>query len=82
MPGPVSDSFDPEWGTTANAEEIREALQEVYDLVSEGPLAGKDPIYILTLMRHPRVGDEVECTLSEQQWRLIRFALERAMEFL
>lgn len=29
MPGSVSDSYDPEWGTSANAEVIRDAEEEL-----------------------------------------------------
>ena len=29
MPGPVSDSYDPEWGTRSNAEPILNALEKI-----------------------------------------------------
>ena len=35
MPGPVSDSYDPEWGTRAAAEPIIDSLDEMYGKVSE-----------------------------------------------
>lgn len=78
MPGPVSDSYDPEWGTGANAHEIKDALRGVYDRLTV-VLGGQPPINILELvdMKLPRT---IAATLTEKQWRLIRFALERAGE--
>lgn len=78
MPGPVSDSYDPEWGTAATGSEILDALNKVYDRLTE-VLGGKPPMYIVELVR----GDlpaPIVATLSEKQWRLLRFALERARE--
>lgn len=76
MPGPVSDSFDPEFGTSSNAAEIAYALDEVYARVT-AYLGGAPPIYVLDLVRAdlPRL---IPATLTEREWRIIRFALERA----
>jgi hypothetical protein len=83
MPGPVSDSYDPEWGTGANRGEIEEALKDVYDGVSV-TLGNKPPIYILDLVRDESKERRVMISraLPEKEWRLIRFALERAPESL
>lgn len=78
MPGPVSDSYDPEWSTTANAAEIEDALSEVYDRIS-GILGGRAPLYVLDLVRSD-LPTPISATLSEREWRVIRFALERAQE--
>jgi hypothetical protein len=78
MPGPVSDAYDPEWGTAANADEIREALASVYRVVS-ATLGDRPPMFVLNLVRS-HDGPAVTATLTEKQWRLIRFALERAGE--
>lgn len=78
MPGPVSDSYDPEWSTAANASAIRESLRGVYDTVS-GVLNGASPMYVLDLVRAD-LPSPITATLTEKQWRLIRFALERAGE--
>lgn len=78
MPGPVSDAYDPEWGTSANAEDIRQALAGVYRVVSAA-LGDRPPQFVLDLVR-AQDGPAVTATLSEKQWRLIRFALERAGE--
>lgn len=80
MPGPVSDSYDPEWGTSSNAALITEQLWGVYDKISS-ILGGATPYYILDLVQK----DLPEClpaTLTEKEWRLIRFALERARDSL
>ncbi len=78
MPGPVSDSYDPEWGTSAHGEEIRSALDEVYDRVS-GILGGREPMDIRVLVCS-ELDDPIAATMTEHEWRLIRFALERAGE--
>jgi len=76
MPGPVSDSYDPEWSTAANADDIREALNNMYSRVSE-ILGNQEPIYILDLVR-TELPEKITATLSEREWRILRFALERA----
>lgn len=78
MPGPVSDSYDPEWSTSANAGEIDDALKEVYDRLS-GILGHREPKYILDLVRDD-LPTPISATLSEKEWRLLRFAVERARE--
>lgn len=80
MPGPVSDAYDPEWGTAANAGEIAAALQEMHGRVSR-ILGNTQPLFILDLLRAdlPR---QIPHSLSEKQWRIIRFALERAKDSL
>lgn len=78
MPGPVSDSYDPEWGTRANAGDIQEELSHVYNLVSD-VLGGSKPIYILDLVQED-LPNQLTATLTEKEWRIIRFALERASE--
>ncbi len=80
MPGPVSDTYDPEWGTRANAEPIIAALDALYDRVS-GVLRQKPPVYIGALVQQKdEMTTGLNATLSEWEWRVIRFALERAKE--
>lgn len=84
MPGPVSDSYDSEWGTSSNCGEIKEALDEMYEEVS-AILGHVQPMYILDLVRAKHLDDEkldIEATLTEWEWRIIRFALERAKDSL
>lgn len=78
MPGPVSDSYDPEWGTTANGAEITEALKGAYDRLTE-VLGGRPPKHILDLVRED-LPAPIAATLTEREWRLLRFATERALE--
>lgn len=81
MPGPVSDSFDPEFGTGENAAAIREALQGVYLKLTRDVLNNQPPLYILDLVRAD-LPQRIQTSLTEKEWRLIRFALERAQESL
>lgn len=78
MPGPVSDSYDPEWGTGENASLITDALDEVYDRLS-GVLGGSEPMFILGLVQRD-LPTPIAATLTEKEWRLLRFAVERARE--
>lgn len=78
MPGSVSDAYDPEFGTAEVAEDIREALREEYKRVS-GILNYQPPVYVGELI-HTDPGPTISEALSEKSWRLIRFALERAIE--
>lgn len=78
MPGPTSDAYDPEWGTASNGDAIHSALAATYRVVS-ATLGDRPPMYVLDLVRSPD-GPAVTATLTEKQWRLIRFALERAGE--
>lgn len=78
MPGPVSDSYDPEWGTAANGQKIKNNLAAIYDRVSR-ILGGRQPMFILDLV-DAGLYTKMSATLTERQWRIIRFALERAIE--
>jgi hypothetical protein len=82
MPGPVSDAYDPEWSTADNAHMIDEALEAMYNRISN-ILGDQPPIYILDLVWDLAAHDEIiEAALTEGQWRLLRFALERARDSL
>lgn len=78
MPGSVSDTYDPEFGTGSAAAEIVDALRGVYGRVS-GVLGNRPPVYVLDLVRAD-LPSPVAATLTEREWRIIRFALERAAE--
>lgn len=79
MPGPVSDAYDPEWGTAAQADEIRGALRQMHGVVSE-ILSHSPPLYIIQLLSEPLNRAMPPQQLTEKEWRLIRFALERAAD--
>lgn len=87
MPGPVSDSYDGEWGTGSNRDEIDEALKRVYEDVSD-LLDHQPPMYVLDIIRAEYDADGISRVVTpyrrftEREWRLIRFALERARESL
>lgn len=76
MPGPVSDSYDPEFGTSSNADVVREALQDVRDRITEH--LGEQRLPIVEVAMGPA---GVLCTpdLRERDLRLIRFALDRTI---
>lgn len=78
MPGPVSDSYDPEFGTAANAQEVRDAIDEVikeFDRILKSPRRD-----ILQVVRSPERPDGDQIYLSQRQQRIIRFSLHRAKE--
>lgn len=81
MPGPVSDSYDPEWGTGDNREKIACAMKDVYGEISN-ILGNPPPVFILQLLEQKMLDGSVTATLSIKQWRIIRFALERAGDSL
>ncbi len=83
MPGPVSDSFDPEWGTASNGQLIDDRLGSLYEQLTV-ILDGREPMYVLDLVQSDdqELDDEREAVLTIREWRLLRFAIERARESL
>ena len=78
MPGPVSDSYDPEFTTSSNVEEIRDGLKYAYHRLSE--VLDSDPIYILDLIRMDGLNSKkYKHQFTEMELRLFRFAIERAL---
>jgi hypothetical protein len=86
MPGPVSDSYDPEFGTGENASIVCEAVTEIRDAVSKA--IGNDALLpIVDLCRNEVDGRTEMSRLSilrfnERDLRILRFALNRALESL
>jgi len=76
MPGPISDSYDPEFSTGANAQDVREAIEQARDKVSAGLGELKNILEVV----HGDAGPLKAITLNERQRRVIRFALNRALE--
>ena len=81
MPGPVSDSYDPEFGTAAVAEEVADGIREV--ISKADLLLGPKLLNIVEVVRSeagviPR--KKLPTTLTEREWRIIRFGLRRALE--
>lgn len=78
MPGPVSDSYDPEWGTSFNAHCIKEALDGVYARLSN-VLDDQPPMDIRVLI-DADLPTLIYASLTQKEWRLLRFAVERAKD--
>jgi hypothetical protein len=79
MPGPVSDSYDPEFSTSANAEEVRLAIQSIVHRVT-GELGAT--LADIVQVVHGEPGPAYTWRLTEQELRIIRFGLNRALESL
>jgi len=77
MPGPVSDSFDPEFTTRANAADVVEGIEEARNII--GKTLGEELKEIVGVAQGPQ-GKSVSIRLTERQRRLIRFGLNRALE--
>ena len=77
-PGPVSDSYDPEFGTGANAADVREAIKAATEKIAFAANLGdlKNIVQVV----HGKAGRLTGITFSEKEWRVIRFALNRALE--
>lgn len=82
MPGPVSDSYDPVFGTGANAGEVRDALQ-LMDRVLTEALGGAEPECIVSIAQ--RISDGLSrptqsLSLTEDQIRVLRYAVRETIE--
>lgn len=80
MPGPVSDSYDPEFGCGENATAVKNAIENMHGKL--GVIIGSHPLYIVDVVQNPGA-DSTEVTsaqLTIQEWRILRFACERACE--
>jgi hypothetical protein len=82
MPGPVSDSYDPEFGTAANAEAVATEIQYARNLITQLVFGGDEKLKNIIQIVHGKSGEMTSMRLSEKQWRVIRFALNRALESL
>ncbi len=80
MPGPVSDSYDPEFGTGELADKVMDAIQKLSQRVTDivGSSVVKDADEIRKVLSRP--GPSFTATLTEREWRIIRFALNRALK--
>lgn len=78
MPGPVSDSYDPEFGTGENAEALRTAIRVTKQKVTA--VIGSDQLLNIMEIVRGKDGRLSAGPLTERQWRIIRFCLNRALE--
>jgi len=79
MPGPVSDSYDPEFGTGANADEVRELIRESVVILND--LLGPE-LKDIVQVAHGPAGQRYLLRMSERYWRALRFAANRSLETL
>lgn len=77
MPGPVSDSYDPEFGTGANAQDVKEKIIEIREWIDR--LMGKELKDIVQVVREENLAS-VQIVITERELRIIRFCLIRALE--
>ncbi len=80
MPGPVSDSYDPEFGTREVVDDIDDALRAIYDQLTK-ILGGKAPRPITELI-DVSYNNQIGALLTEKEWRMLQFAVERARDSL
>jgi hypothetical protein len=74
----VSDSYDPEFGTGANAHDVRDAIEAVRDKLA-APLS-EELRNIVELAHEGPVGRQHTVMLTENELRVVRFGLNRALE--
>lgn len=77
MPGPVSDSYDSEFSTGANAADVAEATREVVARI--GALLGEELRPIVAVVQGED-GPAFSMELTECELRIIRFNLNRSLE--
>lgn len=80
MPGPVSDSYDPEFGTGERRGDVDEALRLI-DVRLTAKL-GERLRDIVDVARSEDTGTVKGLPFSQRELRLIRFAIRRARESL
>ena len=79
MPGPVSDSYDPEFGTSANAENVKEIIVKGRDKLS--CVLGNELKNIVEVA-NGKSGKTFSVELSERDCRALRFAANRVIDEL
>jgi hypothetical protein len=77
MPGPVSDSYDPEFSTSSNAQAVRDGIEETKEIIDTA--LGKSLKNIVDVA-YGEDGDSYGVSFTERQLRIIRFCLNRALE--
>jgi hypothetical protein len=80
MPGPMSDSYDPEFGTSDNVDAVDRALRDTAQRITD--VIGSAGLRDVVALAQGGPGPSFTATLTEREWRLIRFALVRTAEDL
>ena len=78
MPGPVSDSYDSEFGTSANASDVREAIEKIVGKIGVTLGSGLKNIVQVVHTKDRKILKRLG--LTEREMRIIRFGLNRALE--
>jgi len=82
MPGPISDSYDPEFSTGERATKVREAIMKQRDRLTT--ILGEKLLNIVDVVEGKtnttRSRKYIHLSFSEQELRVIRFALNRAID--
>jgi hypothetical protein len=77
MPGPISDSYDSEFGTGENATNVRDAIQEQVNFINME--LGNNLLNIVEVV-NSSLETKHHLVLTERDLRIIRFSLNRAKE--
>ncbi len=77
MPGPISDSYDPEFGTSTRAAIVATAIAEVRDRITKE--IGVELRHIVPVCESTN-GQMSSIEFTERELRIIRFSLNRALE--
>ena len=77
MPGPTSDSYDPEFGTSSNAQDVEDGIQAAIDKI--GTILGPDLKNIVDVAQNMK-GPGILGALTERDLRCLRFAAIRSLE--
>ena len=79
MPGPVSDSYDPVWGTGSNAAEVRDGIRAVREKLAT--FINAPPDYILDVIRRREPTGPVPLVpLTVRECRILRFTCGVALD--
>ncbi|MCK9567555.1 hypothetical protein M0R72_01235 [Candidatus Pacearchaeota archaeon] len=82
MPGPVSDSYHPEFSTGERATRVREAIMKVRDRLTS--ILGDRLLNIVDVVdgnfKSARSRKYMHLSFTEQELRTIRFALNRTID--
>lgn len=77
MPGPVSDSYDCEFGTSVNAAIVSDAMTVIRDKIA-AELGNK--LRQIVVVCEDKCSPMSKTKFSERELRIIRFSINRALE--
>lgn len=85
MPGPVSDSYDPEFGTGERAATVRDAVIFMRDVLTSA-IGDEELLPIVeiadAMMRDRSTRPSQAVRLTKDELRVLRFSVNRALESL